>query len=371
MWSESLDNGKIKYCERYTDALTLKSKKVSVTLSGRDTATNRRKAMELLAKKIETAQNGIITKQMTLRELFEAYKRYQSRTMKASTTERNNRTLEKLVVYLGEDAVIENLNAAYIKDKLLAMDGKKLSTLNEYLKRLRAMFRWGYNQEYYDTIFFNRLVNFNEPVTHREKIQDKFLEPEELGKLLSYMKDSHENWYYVTRIMALTGMRIGELQALTVQDLDDTYIHFKATHDNVNDLVTTAKTVTSERDVYIQPELQQALKEYRHWRRLQDLMLGIRSDQLFHDSKGNIISYYAYEKYLKETGQRILQKNNITTHVLRHTHVSLLAAAKVDLDTISRRVGHEDSRITKQIYLHITKKLRELDNEQIRNTKLL
>ena len=43
----------------------------------------------------------------------------------------------------------------------------------------------------------------------------------------------------------------------------------------------------------------------------------------------------------------------------------------VSIDTISRRLGHADSQITRQIYLHVTKKLREKENEQIKGLKII
>ncbi|WP_256865549.1 tyrosine-type recombinase/integrase [Paenibacillus sp. 32352] len=43
---------------------------------------------------------------------------------------------------------------------------------------------------------------------------------------------------------------------------------------------------------------------------------------------------------------RILRKTSIkkhtTPHIFRHTHISMLAGASVDLTTIMRRVGHDD-----------------------------
>ena len=39
-------------------------------------------------------------------------------------------------------------------------------------------------------------------------------------------------------------------------------------------------------------------------------------------------------------------------------------------EAISRRLGHTDSRITKQIYLHVTQKMKDTENEQIKNIKL-
>jgi len=43
----------------------------------------------------------------------------------------------------------------------------------------------------------------------------------------------------------------------------------------------------------------------------------------------------------------------------------------VDIDSISKRLGHNDSRVTKEIYLHVTKKLENKRNEQLRELKIL
>jgi integrase len=42
-----------------------------------------------------------------------------------------------------------------------------------------------------------------------------------------------------------------------------------------------------------------------------------------------------------------------TFHSLRHTHASLLIAAKVDILTISRRLGHSKAAITLDVYGHL------------------
>ena len=49
---------------------------------------------------------------------------------------------------------------------------------------------------------------------------------------------------------------------------------------------------------------------------------------------------------------------NLVTHIFRHTHVSKLAEQGWPLNVIQHRVGHGNSRITRQIYLHITKKVK-------------
>ena len=60
-----------------------------------------------------------------------------------------------------------------------------------------------------------------------------------------------------------------------------------------------------------------------------------------------------------------------TTHFMRHTHVSLLAEQGIPFDAIARRLGHTNSKITKDIYFHVTKKLREKDNLALQKVKIL
>lgn len=45
---------------------------------------------------------------------------------------------------------------------------------------------------------------------------------------------------------------------------------------------------------------------------------------------------------------------HITTHVFRHTHVSLLAEMGVPLKAIMQRVGHHNPGTTLNIYTHVT-----------------
>ena len=91
---------------------------------------------------------------------------------------------------------------------------------------------------------------------------------------------------------------------------------------------------------------------------------------LFCDSNGEHIKYYAYNKYFRENTLRVLGKA-YTVHSLRHTHASLLLEQGVDVDSISRRLGHSDSAVTREIYLHITKKKQNQENLKIKELKLI
>ncbi len=45
---------------------------------------------------------------------------------------------------------------------------------------------------------------------------------------------------------------------------------------------------------------------------------------------------------------------HVTTHTLRHTHISTLAQLGINLKAIQDRVGHSDYKTTLEIYTHVT-----------------
>lgn len=369
MWCEKLKSGKVKYFERYKDPLTLEWKRVSIVME-KDTSSMRKKAFEELQRKIDAKIMSSEGSNLTLKQILDKYIAYQEKTVKLSTLERNRRTLSKMIDLLGENVLIEQLTAQYIKNKLL--DTKQApGTLNEYLKRLKSMFKWAFENDLTNNANLVQKLTYFKDTPHREKIKDKYLEPEELKLLLSYIENSKcWNWYYLTKFLTLSGLRIGEATALLSSDIDETVIHVTKTYDPINRIITSPKTATSTRDVFIQPELHTLIKQIRIYEKQYRFENGIRSDLFICNKQGDYISYYAYEKFICEASEKVLGRR-ITIHALRHTHASLLLANGIGIDTISRRLGHENSRITKEIYLHITKKIIENDNNELKKAKLL
>ena len=73
----------------------------------------------------------------------------------------------------------------------------------------------------------------SEEQTKKERIQDKFLEPDEAAALLDHMKSSGKlQWYHLTRIL-LSGLRIGEAGAREQADISDEYITINKTYDHI------------------------------------------------------------------------------------------------------------------------------------------
>lgn len=369
MWVESKPNGKFKFVERYTDYLSGKIKRVSVTLD-KNTAQSRKVAQKALNEMIQAAYNPKKQSEITLKQLVAEYQKDQALTVKKSTYRRNYFACNAIMKILGENTIVDRMTAKYVHDMFLNT-GKEPGTLNEHLTRFRALIRWGYKNELlHDIAFLDRITPFKD-VPHREKIQDKFLETDELKILLNEMSD--ETWRLLTQFLVLSGLRFGEAAALLKTDIDykDMVIHVTKTYDAINDVTTPPKTSCSIRDVFMQDELKQVCKQLDVLMLRRKLMYNVPQTELFLFSQdGNNLHYYSYNAYLRENAQRALDKT-ITPHTLRHTHASLLFEKGINIDTISRRLGHENSKVTFEIYLHVTKKLKEKDNEQMAAVKIL
>jgi integrase len=370
MWVEPLENGKFKYCERYKDPLTGKTKRVSVTLL-KDNKMTRKDAAAILQKKIaEAYEPSLKNENLTLRELCDLYIESLKHTVVAGTVKRNMHAVNTICRYLNPAALVKNLTAGYVSSHLFAAN-EKPGTKNERLVRFKSLMHWAYQNDYIgDVRWLDKLQPLNDK-EKKEKLEHKFLEKDELAALLDAMNVTH--WRQITQFMALSGARVGEVFALTVSDVDFTNktINFDKTMDlQIKNDVHAPKTSCSNREITMQPELEELCKEVKHDLNAKRLKYGTHTKVFFSDINGDYCSYYAFNKYLGKVSKDVLGRK-ITTHVLRHTHVSLLAEAGVPLETITRRVGHEDSRITKKIYLHVTERMKERDRQLINGVNLL
>ncbi|MCM1400359.1 MAG: site-specific integrase [Clostridium sp.] len=365
MFTTVLANGKVKYQERYKDIMTGKWKTVSVTMD-KDTASTRKLAAAELARRIDDKECRTMTQDLTLKQLYDLYITEQSKNLKASTMSRNRLTVWKTIELLGQDVLVDMLSATYVREHLKSIDTLKQ---REYITRFKAMLNWGYNNELINNHTLIAKLKLPADTSRKERIADKYLEPDELSALLDAM--AIQDHKLLTKFLVLSGLRIGEAIALTPSDINDKYISVSKTYDYINKIITAPKTATSERNVFIQPELKAVIREIKIDELQKQLLYQRKSALVFsHPKTGSYISYDAYRQYLGDISDKAINRR-ITPHALRHTHASLLLAEGIDIDSISRRLGHNNSKVTKEIYIHMTEKLKQSEEEKLSKINLL
>ena len=191
---------------------------------------------------------------------------------------------------------------------------------------------------------------------------DNFYNKDELKKFLAAAKDTNLKKYAIFRLLAYSGMRIGECLALTWHDLDykNNTIAINKTIARIKDklVIQTPKTKTSNRVISLDVETIQVLKAWQLEQRKQLLKLGINSmnkHQLIFSNRDN---KYIYSDMIRKVIKTIAKKagiHPITTHGFRHTHATLLFASGMDIKQVQARLGHSNVQTTLNIYTHAMK----------------
>lgn len=151
--------------------------------------------------------------------------------------------------------------------------------------------------------------------------------------------------FYAFEILYWTGIRCGELLALTPSDFifETSELSITKSYQRLKgiDTITDPKTPNSVRRIAMPKFLAEEMKEY---------LEEFRDDLGPHDRIFDVTKYYLtheMERGCKESGVK-----RIRVHDLRHSHVSLLIEMGFSALAIADRVGHESTDITYR-YAHL------------------
>ena len=196
-------------------------------------------------------------------------------------------------------------------------------------------------------------------------ISDKhgnYYNKDELKKFLDVAKNTDLKKYTLFRLLAFSGIRIGECLALTWHDLDykNSTIAINKTYAKTNNgiKIQTPKTKASIRKISLDIETIQVLKSWQLNQRKQLLKVGInamnKQQLIFSNNKNSFIA----NETVRLAIHQIAKKAGIypiTTHGFRHTHATLLFASGMDIKQVQARLGHSNVQTTLNIYTHAMK----------------
>lgn len=188
---------------------------------------------------------------------------------------------------------------------------------------------------------------------------DNFYNKDELKKFLDVAKNTDLKKYTLFRLLAFSGIRIGECLALTWHDLDyknNTIAINKTLARTKNGIkIQTPKTKSSNRVISLDTETIQILKSWQLEQRKQLLKLGINSmnkqQLIFSNTKNKFIIIPTVRLAIKQIAKKA-GIYPITTHGFRHTHATLLFASGMDIKQVQARLGHSNVQTTLNIYTH-------------------
>jgi integrase len=171
----------------------------------------------------------------------------------------------------------------------------------------------------------------------------QFWTKDEYLKFTGYTRDK-PLLFTAFEILYWCGLRVGELLALTPADFDFTKstVRINKSHQRIKgkDLITTPKTVKSNRTIKMPDFLNQEIQEYLK------IIHGLKStDRIFQISRTHL-------RYIMTVGAKEQGVKRIRIHDIRHSHVSLLIEMGFSALAIADRLGHESINITYR-YAHL------------------
>lgn len=266
------------------------------------------------------------------------------------------------------------ITAAQYQQELNKMkeDKKSKNTISNFHAVMKMIFQKALELEVVskDITQFAKVPSFKKTVEELESFEElpEFLEKEQLALLLKTAREyGSPQGFRILFILAYTGMRLGEVCSLKLNDIDKFKKRITVTKTLYvkgslkKHVLHTPKNKSSIRKIDVSQRVISVFNEQMAWRNEFKMeyrkWFDDRSEYIFIDEgscSGLPIRPSEVRKYMSEVINLAKLPPSITPHSLRHTYTSLMAESGVEITEIQSMLGHKNDTTTKNIYLHVT-----------------
>ena len=364
MWTEPTKTGKVKFVEQFKNPLTLKYMRVSITMD-KETNTTRKLAQQTLNKRIEEKlrhlEDGQIKEGVTFGELIEEFDNYYQQTVKPSTFASWKRLKACILKNFDSNILVSKITNKYLTNTLEAMiyqRGYNNAYVSQIKSKINQLMRHAYRHDYTAAPIGQLEINWKRN-NSAKSIEDKYLDDDEVKQVLEAVRAINPVHADVLMWQCLTGMRIGEVLALQVKNVFlengkwfvkiDCTLEYSYKRKSEFTISNTPKTQSSNRTILLPDKAVKIYRQYSLNKQPDDVLFSIET------KTGAFLHPLSMDNQLKKIQKALDLPKPLSTHIFRHTHASKLAELGVPIELISKRLGHKDSSVTRQIYLHVTK----------------
>lgn len=299
----------------------------------------KREAEDWLMKFLATSRMDLNMKFRDFLDLY--YKDMENRLREYTIRTKKYIVDQKILPYFGEKAMNE-ITAPDIRkwQNLLMQQGYSETYLRTINNQLAAIFN--YAVRYYDLKSNPCSKAGSIGKSKAEKVE--FWTKQEFMDFIQFI-DRDSEAYVIFMLLYWTGMRVGEVLALNIEDIDFSkgVISVSKSYQRIKqrDVITPPKTSKGKRKIKIPIFLTECLKRFITEQKIEKD--GIR---IFKITKYHLLK--TMRKGIEESGVK-----TIRIHDLRHSHASLLVELGFTPLEIAERLGHEKIETTLNTYSHL------------------
>lgn len=269
---------------------------------------------------------------------------------------------------------IQKLNYIHINEFLISISNYSNSVINKISQMIRGALDKALILNIITSNPYNTKGYINVPKSKKETKKIDALTVDEQKLFIEELNKNYDEYTDIFFMLIYTGMRIGEVLALTCDDIDieNNLIHINKTlTKNADDKIiigSTTKTYAGTRDIPITDLIRNILLEARNCQ-----------NETFFNNNGKIINPSTINSHFKricknanirvintkkkkhkEDEQSVnLKSSDVNTHMLRHTYATRCIESGMNATVLSKLLGHADIETTLNTYTSVFNKFKE------------
>ena len=279
---------------------------------------------------------------------------------------RINKTLKQMP----EDLLntnIEEISEEDLQNYLNTLKNYSNSSIKKFYELLSQAFRSAFERDY---IMLNPMKNVIRPKSNKrdKKVRALTIEEQEIFTDFLIKQDIKNTPYKnVFLIQMFTGMRIGEVLALKVTDIDLAHNIINVEHTISVDaeektiMKDTPKSFNGMREIPLTIYLKPYIIEQMNIAKINNH----KEHLLFVNRNGGYVDHRIANRILKKILINEFNIKDISTHSLRHTFGTRCAECDIKEVAIQRIMGHSSINATLDNYVDVSEKLKESELEKV------
>ena len=279
---------------------------------------------------------------------------------------RINKTLKQMP----EDLLntnIEEISEEDLQNYLNTLKNYSNSSIKKFYELLSQAFRSAFERDY---IMLNPMKNVIRPKSNKrdKKVRALTIEEQEIFTDFLIKQDIKNTPYKnVFLIQMFTGMRIGEVLALKVTDIDLAHNIINVEHTISVDaeektiMKDTPKSFNGMREIPLTIYLKPYIIEQMNIAKINNH----KENLLFVNRNGGYVDHRIANRILKKILINEFNIKDISTHSLRHTFGTRCAECDIKEVAIQRIMGHSSINATLDNYVDVSEKLKESELEKV------